>query len=437
MSDRDPSRHDLLRLRTALFDRITGLPSLSVMFDEMRSHLDRRRAIGLLHVSVGNLALAENVYGWQAFDRIIGRQAAELESMRGSELPQETMLAQLAIHLDEVIAVIPARASLEEVDAAYLQDLARQVEARMRARLQSEEFATIVPRLEPRVGFALLAENPFYRFERLVIRAVEEARARPGRSADRRRRSRGEEIQQVIRDGGIRVHYQPVVELETLEVMGYEALSRGPAGSGFESPAVLFELSEEAGIAADLDRLCRRLALDSARGIERTRKIFLNTRVGDLADPEWQDSNVERRLACLDLGPANLVVEIPQPGAFEETSLDRLVRDLKRRGFLFAIDDIGTGYAGIQTIERLEPDYLKVDISLVRRIDANLLQQDLLRSIISIGQRIGAGVIAEGIERSAELEVLKSHGTRYGQGFLFSAAVPTILPGPMRVGRDH
>lgn len=436
MTDQERSRHDLLRLRSALFDRITGLPSLPVVFDEMRSFLDQRRAIGILHIAIGNLALAENVYGWQAFDRIVGRQAAELEAMRGSELPQGTLLAQISIHAHEVIAAIPSRSGGEDVDAAYLHDLSRQVEARMRALMLSDEFATVVPRLEPRVGFALVAENPFYRFERVVIRAVDEARARPGRSADRRRRSRGEELQQVMRDGGIQVHYQPVVDLETLEVMGYEALSRGPVGSGFESPAVLFEMSEEAGFASELDRLCRRLALDSAHGIEPGRKIFVNTRVDDLADPDWQDPHIEESLAGHALSAENLVVEIPQPGAFEETSLERLVKDLKRQGFLLAIDNLGTGYAGIQTIEKLQPDYLKVDISLVRRIDESLLQQDLLRSILSIGRRIGAAVIAEGIERAAELDVLRSHGARYGQGFLFSAAVPAILSGPMSVGKE-
>lgn len=436
MTDHDRSRVDLLRLRTALYDRITGLPSLPVIFDDMRGLLDRRSAIGLLHIALENLAVAESVYGWQSFDRIVQRQAAVLEGMRGNELPQDTVFAQISIHVHEVIAVIPGDEDGRGVDVASLQNLSRRVEARMRALFQSEEFATIVPRLEPRVGYARLSEDPFYRFERQVVRVVDEARARPARSADRRQRSRGEEIQQVIRDGGISVHYQPVVELETLEVMGYEALSRGPAGSLFESPAVLFELCEQAGIAPELDRLCRRLALDSAQGIGRGRKIFVNTRIANLADPDWRDPRIERSLSVLDLSPSDLVVEIPQPGALDDVSLEQRVKDLRRRGFLFSIDDLGTGYSGIKTIERLEPDYLKVDISLVRRIDANLLQQDLLRSILSIGRRIGASVIAEGVERSAELDVLRSHGTRYGQGFLFSAAVPSILPGPMTLGNS-
>ena len=104
---------------------------------------------------------------------------------------------------------------------------------------------------------------------------------------------------------------------------------------------------------------------------------------------------------------------------------------------MIALDDIGTGYSGVGSIDRLRPDFLKVDISLVRRIDASLIQQDVLSSLVSIGRRAGAEVIAEGIESPLELEYLRGHGARYGQGFLFSGPVPTMLPGPFAVQREH
>ncbi len=435
----DPTiaRPEYLRLRSALFDRITGLPALPLLFDELRELLERRRHVGILHAAIPNIEVAERVYGWQAFDRIHARMASELARLRGGVLPAKARLAQRGVHGAELIAVVPDGPGGGAVEASVLGSLAREVEAALRSVFAGDEFATVVPRLEPRVGFALLSENPFYRFERLVYRAVEEARARPLQSEERVRRSWSEELQRIIREEGIRVHYQPVVELETLEVIGYEALSRGPEGSGLESPAVMFEISREAGVAHELDRLCRRLAIASARGISPGRKIFLNTRQEHLADPEWKDRRIEQSLARIELRPGDLVVEVPHPGAFgDDTSLERFVGELKQRGFSIAIDDMGTGYAGIQSIERLVPDYLKIDISLVRGIDANLIQQDLLASLVSIGRRIGATVIAEGIESEAELRFLKAHGARYGQGFLFSAAVPGLLPGPMVLAGD-
>lgn len=436
--EQDRSRLDYLRMRSALIDRITGLPAVSLLFDEMRAMLDRRRAIGLLHVSSSNLPLVESVYGWRTYDRVVGRQAEEVIRQIGGLLPPGARLAQMGIHGGELIAVVPEQPDGRDVDTVYVQGRARELEAALRTLFEAEEFATLAPRMDPQVGFAFLSENPYYRFERLVYRAVEEARSQPVRRHERMRRSWGGEIQQVIRDGGIRVHYQPVVDLTNLRVIGYEALSRGPEGSALESPAVLFELSREAGIAAELDRLCRRIAIDSARGIGPGRKIFLNTRADLLADPEWRDGGVERRLASLDLAPSDVVVEIPEPSAStDDGALAQRVRGIKERGFLIALDDIGTGYSGVGSIDRLRPDFLKVDISLVRRIDKSLIQQDVLNALVSIGGRAGAEVIAEGIESSQELEYLRGHGARYGQGFLFSEAVPTMLPGPFAVQREH
>ena len=431
------SRPDYLRLRSALYDRITGLPALPILFDDLREMLETRRVVGLLHASIPSLALAESVYGWQAFDRIVARMASEVGRLVGDLLPRTTRLAQPGVHGDGLIAIVPDGHGEGGLSRPRLAELARGTESALLAAFSTEEFATMVPRLEPRVGFAMLSENPFFRLERLVYRAVEEARAFPSQRAERVRRSWGDEMQRIIREEGIAIHYQPVVELETLEVIGYEALSRGPAGSGLESPRLMFQISREAGIGRELDRLCRRLALSSARGIHPGRKIFLNTGPDHLTDPEWKDQGIERSLALLDLRPGDLVVEVPHPGAStDDASLERVLGELKRRGFGLAIDDIGTGYAGIRSLERLSPDYLKIDISLVRGIDANLLQQDLLASLVSIGRRIGATVIAEGIESAAEMEFLRLHGARYGQGYLFSAAVPSLLPGPMVLARD-
>lgn len=431
-------RTENLRLRSVLHDRITGLPSVPLLFDELRALLDARRSIGILHLAVPALPFVESVYGWQTFDRIVGEQASILESLRGTLLPTDARFAQTGIHGEEMIVAIPAGPGGAEVDALYLQAAAAGIEDAARARLATEEFATIVPRLDPRAGFALLSENPFYRFERLVYRAIEEARALARRRDDRRRRSWGAEVEQLIREANIIVHFQPVVDLETFEVVGYEALSRGPQGSGLETPAILFARSRDAGLGAELDRLCRRAALTAAHGIGRQQKIFLNTRADHLGDPDWQNGTLEELLAALGLAPGDLVVEFPETGAVgDDAAVERSAAGLRRRGFLLAIDDIGTGYAGIQAIERIRPDFLKIDISLVRHIDSSLIRQDLLRSLVAIGGRLEAPVIAEGIESREELDFLRTHGARYGQGFLFSKATPEIVPGPIVLGRDH
>jgi EAL domain-containing protein (putative c-di-GMP-specific phosphodiesterase class I) len=107
------------------------------------------------------------------------------------------------------------------------------------------------------------------------------------------------------------------------------------------------------------------------------------------------------------------------PDGFVE-ALERL----KESGFAVALDDIGTGYASQTILERIQPDFLKLDVSLVRNIHENLIKQELLSSLIRIAGRLGSTVIAEGVESQEEVTALLEAGARYGQGYLFAVPAP-------------
>jgi EAL domain-containing protein (putative c-di-GMP-specific phosphodiesterase class I) len=159
--------------------------------------------------------------------------------------------------------------------------------------------------------------------------------------------------------------YQPILDLRTLDVLGHEVFSRGPAGGPFEDAERLFALAERTGRLLDLERLCRNRALDS----------------------------VARHL---------------RPGT--------KLRKLKRDGFGIAIDDMGSGYSSLKALVEVEPDYLKFDISLVRDIDRSLIKRSLLETLVDLSAKIGAKVIAEGIEMEPELATLREMGVPLGQG---------------------
>ena len=141
--EQDRSRLDYLRLRSALIDRITGLPALSLLFDEMRTMLDRRRSIGVIHVSSSNLPLVESVYGWRTYDRVVARQAEEVTRQIGGALPAGARLAQLGIHGAELIAVLPEQPDGREVDTLYVQGRARELEAALRALFEAAGLAQV------------------------------------------------------------------------------------------------------------------------------------------------------------------------------------------------------------------------------------------------------------------------------------------------------
>ncbi len=136
-----------------------------------------------------------------------------------------------------------------------------------------------------------------------------------------------------------------------------------------------------------------------------------------------------------------MVLEVSERGAGAD--LDPFVRRLqafKDEGFGLALDDVGTGRAGLSAIASIEPDYLKIDASLVRGIHESLLQQEVLATLVQLAASIGGAVIGEGIESEAEATTLADGGARYGQGHLF--AVPSEPSAvrcqpPVRPPREH
>ena len=117
-----------------------------------------------------------------------------------------------------------------------------------------------------------------------------------------------------------------------------------------------------------------------------------------------------------------MVIEVSERSA--DSELERFAEvttKLKEHGFGVALDDVGTGYATFATLEKVRPHYLKVDVSMVRDIHRNFIKQELLSSLVQIGRRIDASIIAEGVESEDEAATLQSVGARYAQGYLFAA----------------
>jgi len=432
-------RSRYLKLKSVLHDRATGYPAVAVLLDQLRSQLDGRRALGVLHVAIENLSLVESLYGWQVLDRVLCKVAFEIRESCGEELPKETLLAINAVAGDSFAAFVIERTDGREVDAAFMRANADALRGRLEAALGDDEFTGLGPQLKVQVGHALLSRNPFYRFERRVYAALNEAAAWETEQRHRRKRNLTHEIQRIIQDAKIKTVFQPVVDLRTHAVLGYEALSRGPADTPLERPQAMFRASAEAGISTDLDRSCREAALQALREIALPGKVFLNALAHGLADDEAQQVELLETLQQVALAPNDLVLEFSEREALQdpEDFADCLGR-LKSRGFGIALDDIGTGYASQPVMEQVRPDYLKLDISLVRGIEENLIKQELMSSLVRISARIGASVIAEGVETQLEAQTLIDAGAQFGQGYLFAApALPgTIVVSP-RPGQEH
>ena len=222
---------------------------------------------------------------------------------------------------------------------------------------------------------------------------------------------RAEEIAGVLQSGAIRAVYQPIFGLATLDVVGYEALARFDR-EPIRGPHVWFAAAGEAGMGLELELAAIRAAVARFSELPATAYLALN------ASPA---TAVSEELATLLLGlPAErLVIEITEHAAVPDyDALGAGLAPLRTRGARLAIDDAGSGFASLRHILLLNPDIIKLDISLTRGVDVDRAHRSLASALIAFAAEMEVRIVAEGIETTAELEALRDLGAGYGQGYL-------------------
>ena len=232
-----------------------------------------------------------------------------------------------------------------------------------------------------------------------------------------------------------RVHsvYEPIVEVDTNVVFAYEALARGPEGSEFHAPIAMFTEAERQGMVYELDCLCRASGLNGAIGFPEDSKLFLNVLPSAIHDPNFREECLIATLEECELSPCDVVFEVSEQESIRDFEAFREMRDYYRKlGFAFALDDTGSGYAGLEALLEISPEYIKVDRAFVSGVDEDPVRQDVLRALRAVADKTGAKIIGEGLDTLAELAMLSELGVDYGQGWLFGHPHP--LRAPREVG---
>jgi EAL domain-containing protein (putative c-di-GMP-specific phosphodiesterase class I) len=218
-------------------------------------------------------------------------------------------------------------------------------------------------------------------------------------------------------------YYQPLVDLSTGRITGFEALVRWPhAERGMVSPAEFIPVAEETGLINALGGLMlRRACMDAAKWPDVVRVAVnlspLQFRVGNLL------SVVMDALTQSGLPAKRLELEITETLLLEKSNqVLATLHALRALGVRISMDDFGTGYSSLSYLRSCPFDKIKIDQSFVRDLGSNRDAQAIVRSIISLGIGLGVTITAEGVETEAELSCLRAEGCHEGQGFLFSRA---------------
>ena len=401
----------------AFHDALTGLANRALFYDRVEHALELhrrdKRSVSVLLCDLDDFKAVNDTLGHGAGDTLLVAVSARLLAtardgdtvarLGGDEfgilIEDDGDAASLADRLLEAFALpvsvagraIPVRASIgvTSVDAGEppidSAELIRRVDVAMYAAKRSGK-GTALP------YHSLMSDQPAYDLDLQLALARD------------------------IAGGQIRTAFQPIFSADG-DLRGYEALARWTYRGAPVTPAVFVPVADRAGLLPDLDLLVIRNAIRWAAQAEHRTFVTANIGVTHLPDPRLPD-RIAYLLDEYGLAAERLVVEVPENHDIDEAGAPRTLAALRRLGVKIALDDFGVGYSTLSRLDNLRPDIVKLDRSFVIPFDDPSASQEFLGGIVDLAHRLGAIVVAEGIETEQQRATLTALGCDAFQGFL-------------------
>jgi diguanylate cyclase (GGDEF)-like protein/PAS domain S-box-containing protein len=420
ISERRQVEQQLRRL--AMHDALTGLPNRLLLYDraEQAFAVAKRSnsSVALLLMDLDGFKDINDAYGHHVGDVLLQEVSIRLRT----GLREQDTVARLGG--DEFAVLLP------ETDVAGAFAASKMLRASLDAPLTIEGMRMPVGASMGVALFPAHGDDPLTLLRRADIAMYAAKRHGSGVSlyeegSDLEGAARlglASDLRDALRDGGLHLNYQPVIDLATNRVCMMEALARWDHSRlGLVAPAEFIALAERTGLMPQLSSWALRAALGKAREWQaRGIAIAVNMAVSDLADPTFPD-RVRAALEEAGVEPAVLHLEVTESGVMSEpekilTCLERL-RDI---GVRIAIDDFGTGSSSLSYLHRLPIQACKIDRSFVRRLTSEASSVAIVRATIELAHALNLRAIAEGVEDAATLEVLRSMGCDLAQGYFIS-----------------
>ncbi|MBI5330410.1 MAG: EAL domain-containing protein [Betaproteobacteria bacterium] len=415
----------------ANYDVLTGLPNRSLLMERLELALQQaqrdQRKVAVLFLDLDHFKQVNDTLGHALGDRLLQEAAAVIRGcVRISDTVARLGGDEFVLTLDGIDhsddAAMVAGKIIEALVAPFLLE---GNEVRIGASVGITVFpddGNDVSTLFRNADLAMYrakdsGRNNFQFFEAAMTRHALE------------RRSLETELRHAFAREELRLHYQPITRLGAQpRTTSLEALLRWPhAERGMVPPDVFIPLAEEIGLIRELgvwvvDRACDQLAQWRAQGLDI--RVAVNVSVRQIPDglpPEQIAAIVARH----GLSPDDLILEITEGVVLADTDRTRQwLASVRAAGFKLSLDDFGTGYSSLAYLKRLPVDHVKIDKTFVRDMTHDPSDLALVEGILTICQRLGLEVVAEGVETAAQYDMLQNMGCTYAQGYLLSAPIP-------------
>ncbi len=424
VADVTAARHNELALRwQALHDPLTGVANRAAFHDRLQAALARPGTLALLYLDVDNLKLVNDSHGHEVGDQLLREVARRLQEVAG----EQRLVARLGGDEFVVLAEGLGRAGARALADAVIVSLAAPV-----ALLEDPVHAgvsigvAVAPPCEPQ-SLLECADIAMYRAKKTPGLRVSTYDAR-GLDRSVRTMALANAVRRALNRDHVELHYQPIVDLASGDVVGAEALLRHRDEALGMVPAAEFAaVAERYGWTVELDRLvmrtaCADLARMRAEGLD-LRYVSVNVSPSTPGGRLRELAADALRLSAL---PASaLMLEVTENTVMEDADTAiRWLQQLRAHGIAIAVDDFGTGYSSLARLHRLPLHVLKVDRSFVQAAQRERGALEITRSIVLLAKTFGLRTVAEGVETEDQARVVREIGCDLAQGYLWSPAVP-------------
>lgn len=387
---------------------------------KVRENLRKSRPVVLLYFDLVKFHEVEQVSGFQAASKILAMFKKCLEREITEIFPGSEILAVENLWGDDFVVLMAMEG---RPGHGELQKIAITSRIGIRERIRQESLKITGREPDIHVGYAVLSFKAG-NVESQLYTALREAQEMAKGSISLETAMLLSEFREILDQARFEIVYQPVVSLRSGGILGWEALTRGPRESYFRRPEILFSFAEQAALLYPLERVCRRLALENLGDLGPDQKLFLNIHPRTISDPNFVKGETMRLIGEMGLKPSNIVFEITERHCIKDfPNFNKTLEHYRSQGYMVAVDDVGSGFSSLQSIAEIRPNFIKIDMSLVRDINLSSIKRALLETFITFAEKIGCAIIAEGIEAEEELTTLASIGAHYGQGYFLGRPV--------------
>ena len=401
-------------LEAMLLDRATALPTLPIVLDRIKELMIEQGEIGIVFIDIEQFEATEAEYGWAFFDELLSN-VGQIVSVEAKERFTNPIVTCHRVGGSSFYIFHETRGqdlSEENASERIANDLRQKLIDTTRQRfphLHTEQIGFFV-------GTARIDYRPQIRLERQVYAGMQTAADAVRDAEQQRKKQLTRELRDIIRRKRVTTLFQPIVRAQEGTVFGYEILTRGPANSSFRNSDMLFSFAREAKLAWALEAIALEGALKRLREVDFSeRKFLLNLEAEMFGESEFR---IHEMVSFFSENRGHFVFELTERAAIEDYAQFReLLDEFRAKGIEVAIDDAGSGYASLEAIAALAPDYLKITKGLVSTLAEEPIKQDLVKMLVDLAGKINAKTIAEGIETQEEYETCRELGIDLLQGY--------------------